>query len=304
LLSRDQALGSGGGGPPVVYATTAGTGFLRPSTGAEDLNADDCFEAPQGISLVLRKGSPLQVRARASTPWTRPGRSVRFSAIVERSGSGEQLSYSWYFDDGHSASGPEVSHSFAKRGSYDVVIGVTTPGNDTGISDVVTVQVGAPVAGGPNREGGGNSRTDDAPDHGAADGPESGAGGGAGAGTEFGGASASPTPADTQPAAAPNIHQGTTEPPAQKAEREPAGHRVVGELLSESTDAPAQITAEQAAARRGQLEGDSGGGGLPTAAWGLLATLGLLGTGALLETGGAGRLFAAMRHKSAPGASA
>jgi PKD domain len=177
-LSRHQALDPGAfaDGPPAVYATATGTGFLRPSTGPEDFNASDSFEAPQGITIVLGKGTPLQVRAKASTLKTRPGQKVSFSAAVERAGAGEQLSYSWYFDDGHSASGAETSHAFAKRGSYDVVIGVTTPGDDTGASDVVTVQVGAPVEQGPNRTGGGSNRAGGAPDHGAADGPSTGPG--------------------------------------------------------------------------------------------------------------------------------
>ncbi len=148
LLSRHQALDPGAfpDGPPVVYATAAGTGFLRPSSGPGDLNATDSFEAPQGISLVLRNGSPLRVRAQASTLRTRPGRPVTFTAVVDRAGAGERLSYSWYFDDGHSASGAGVRHRFAKRGSYDVVVGMTTPGDDAGASAVVTVQVGPPLA--------------------------------------------------------------------------------------------------------------------------------------------------------------
>lgn len=60
-----------------------------------------------------------------------------------------------------------MRHRFAKRGSYDVVVGVTTPGDDAGASAVVTVQVGAPLAG-PDRKGGGTNEEADAPDHGAA----------------------------------------------------------------------------------------------------------------------------------------
>src|SRR5262249_22945583 len=60
LLSRDQALS--GDRPPVIYAAAGGTGFLRPSAGSGDLNASDSFTAPQGLSVVLRKGSPLRVR--------------------------------------------------------------------------------------------------------------------------------------------------------------------------------------------------------------------------------------------------
>ncbi|HEX5929676.1 MAG TPA: PKD domain-containing protein [Solirubrobacterales bacterium] len=275
LLSRDQALDAGAfaDGPPVVYATATGTGFLRPSAGPEDLNATDVFEAPQGVSVVLRKGRPLQVKARASTLRTRPGQPVRFSAVVERAGAGEQLSYSWYFDDGHSAGGPEVSHSFAKQGSYDVVVGITSDGNESGASAVVTVQVGAPLAG-PDRKGGGRNNTANAPDHGAADGPSTGAG----TGGDVGGSAGDSV---TQPSSA----TARSQPPKDRQDQPASGNgtRISGELLSAGSEpVPSRSPEQKAAARRGRLEGD-GGGGLPTAAWGLLATLGLLGTGALIE---------------------
>jgi hypothetical protein len=290
LLSRDQALDPGAfaEGPPVVYATAAGTGFLRPSSSPEDLNASDSFEAPQGILLVLRKGSPLRVRARASTPRTRPGRPVRFSAIVEQAGSGEQLAYSWYFDDGASATSAEATHSFAKRGSYDVVLGVTSDGNDVGASAVVTVQVGAPL-GGPDRKGGGTDNKATAPDHGAAGPP-------AATGAQTG---APPTGAagpaarrvgcaslDTQHGRRPCVQRGIADPSPPKPEPAPAlGQPIEGELVSSSTDAALPPAPKHDAARSGQPEGDSGGGGgIPGAAWGLLAALGLLGAGALIET--------------------
>jgi PKD domain-containing protein len=274
-LGRDQALDEGAfaDGPPALYATADGTGFLRPSAGAEDLNAADSFVAPQGISVVLRKGKPLQVKARASKPWTRPGQRVRFSAVVERSGAGEELSYSWYFDDGHRASGPEVSHSFAKRGSYDVVVGVTSSGDEAGASAVVTVQVGAAPAG-PDRKGGGRNRTSGAPDHGAADGPWNGAG----TDGDVGGSAGDKVTAPSLATAQSRPRKDRQDQPVPSS-----GTRISGELLSADLDAPPRPARQQAAARRGRLE-ESGGGGLPTAAWGLLATLGLLGTGALLET--------------------
>jgi hypothetical protein len=58
--------------------------------------------------------------------------------------------------------------------------------------------------------------------------------------------------------------------------------RVEGELVSSETELPAPVP-EQAAARSGHLDGDGGSGGIPGAAWGLLATVGLLGAGALIE---------------------
>ncbi len=275
LLSRDQALDPGAfaDGPPVVYATAAGTGFLRPNAGVEDFNAGDSFEAPQGISLVLRKGSRLRVRAEASTLRTSPDKPVHFQAIVEQAGSGEQLTYSWYFDDGASASSAEASHGFAKRGSYDVVVGVTGDGDDTGASAVVTIQVGPPIAG-PDRKGSGSNDNASAPDHGAADRSEPGVGAAAG-------------PAAADPA---TTHVVPSPAPEPKPKQRPApGERVVGELVSASIDPP-PAASKQAAARSGQLQGN-GGGGIPGVAWGLLATLGLLGTGALIETGGIARFL-------------
>lgn len=274
-LSRHQALDPGAfpDGPPVVYATSSGTGFLRPSSAAGDLNAPDSFEAPQGVTIVLRKGSPLQVSARASTLRVRPGEIVEFSAEAEGGGAGERLAYSWYFDDGASASGPGASHSFARRGSYDVVVGVTAPGDETGASAVVTVQVGPP-RGGPDRKGGGDRRDRRAPDHGAATAAEGG-----GAAPPGDAASGAPAPEAS--------HRQPPEPrpkPTAATSQAPAGAHISGRLLS----APAAATSEpqgQPGARAGSPDGEeSGGGGLPGAAVGLLIAAGLLGAGALGES--------------------
>lgn len=264
LLSRDQALDptAFADGPPVVYKTATGTAFLRPNASAEDLNADDSFEAPQGISIVLRKGTQLQVRAKVSATKVKIGQKVSFSVTVEGAGAGEQLDYSWYFDDGsRRTDGIAATHSFAKRGSYDVVVGVTTPGNDTGSSDVITIQVGAPVAGGPNRKGGGTNQSAGTPDHGAAEGSSTGTG-----------------LSTTSPA---HSGEGPTPEPTQAL----PGEQVEGELISATTTMPPKDEQEQAAARTGNLDesGSAGGGGVPTVAAGLLATLGLLGLGALIE---------------------
>lgn len=271
LLSRYQALDPSAfaDGGPVVYATASGTGFLRPSGGSDDFNADDSFETPQGVTLVLRKDSPLRVVAKASPLRTKPGQPVSFEAVVERAGAGEQLAYSWHFDDGGSAIGASVEHSFARRGSYDVVVGVTTAGDPAGVADVVTVQVGAPLAG-PDRKGGGSNRDAGAPDHGAAGSPS----------VDPMGSGVGDTPPDTRPPAALSVRRGTTHPALQAAPGEP----VVGELVSAS----APINKEKlVTARRGQLdENDGEGPGLPGAALGMLVTVGLLGAGAMIEARG------------------
>jgi plastocyanin len=283
LLSRDQALASTGDGPPAVFASDIGTGFLRPSTGAEDLNAADSFSSPQGIAIVLRKGDHLKVKATASPRRTKPGQTVEFSAVVEQAGAGEQLTYSWYFDDGSSAEGAEASHTFAKPGSYDVVVGVTTPGDETGASAVVTIQVGAPL-GGPNRKGGGTNDGAGAPDHGAATGPTSGSylpSTGSSLPSSMGPAASGSglAPADTQVGRRPTVRRSTTTPPP------PPGDLVEGELVSAEAPLAQEPAEPQAAARTGSPDG---GGGIPGAAWGILATLGLLGAGAAAEAGGVG----------------
>jgi hypothetical protein len=274
LLSRNQALDPGAfpDGPPVVYASAAGTSFLRPGSGADDLNASDSFEAPQGVTIALRKGSPLQLRAETSTRRTRPGERVRFSVEVEGAGAGEALAYSWYFDDGASAKGADATHAFSRQGSYDVVVGVTTPGDSTGSSAVVTVQVGPPREG-PNRKGGGTRRDRDAPDHGAA--------------TGAGGSLSGPTATSAVPSASPDSAPSPDEPakPSPKTaatSQAPAGAPISGQLLS----APAAATSEpeqQPGARAGSPANESSGFGLPGAALGLLLTGGLLGLGALTE---------------------
>ncbi len=276
LLSRHQALDPSAfaDGPAVVYATASATGFLRPSGGSEDFNADDSFEAPQGVTLVLRKDSPLRVVAKASPLKTKPGQQVSFEAIVERAGAGEQLTYSWSFDDGHSASGASVEHSFGKRGSYDVVVGVTTPGNPAGASAVVTVQVGPPLAG-PDRKGGGRNRDVEAPDHGAATGTPGAATPGLPAASPESGVGVAPT--DAQRGRRPRVRRSN-------ADTAPAGEPVVGELVS----ATAPVYKEKSVgARTGQLdEGDGEGPGLSGAALGILVTVGLLGAGAMIEARG------------------
>ncbi len=293
-LSRTQATepAAFAEGPPVVYSTGAGTGFLRPSAGPEDDNAADSFQSPAGLTIVMRKGASLQVRVEATPRRASVGEKVSFRAVVERSGSGEALSYSWYFDDGNSGAGQTATHSFAKPGSYAVVVGVTAAGEDTGTSAVVRIQVGKAPAGGPDREGGGHNESAAAPDHGAADGPS-----GPAAPSVAPAPVIAPTPEAESPATAPTP-EVKAEKPKPKAEKKrprkatpkPTGEFVTGELLAADVEAqpPAATPTKRAAARTGTLRADDGdgGGGVPGAAWGLGAVVVLLGIGALAEAGG------------------
>jgi hypothetical protein len=290
VLSRYQALDKHAfdNGPPVVYATGGGTGFLRPDSGPGDLNASYSFEAPQGLRVVLRKGVQLQVRASATPLRADPGEKVSFSAVVEGAGSGEQVTFTWNFDDGArlTDAGDNAVHKFAKPGSYEVLVNVTTPGNETGVSDIVTIQVGDPAEGGPNRKGGGKNKDENAPDHGAATGPATSTPG------ESGSASIPPPPVESFPPPTESFPEPEPEPLPQLEPQpapEPEGEPVSGVLLEEGgTAAPEPDTGseeEPAAARTGTLseKGGGDGGGLPDAAIGFVITGALLGAGGLIE---------------------
>ena len=300
-LSKAQALGEPA---PVVYSTGTGTGFLRPSAGPEDDNAADSFQSPAGLTIVMRKGASLQVRVEARPRRTGVGKKVDFHAVVERAGSGEALSYSWYFDDGNSGEGQTATHAFAKPGSYSVVVGVTAAGEDTGASAVVRIRVGEAPEGGPDRQGGGKNKSAGAPDHGAADGPSGPSS-----------ANPSPLPGSSAPEAeAPAVVPSPVPVPTpetaptpetkrqqSKPERKPrakekpeltperGGEVVTGELLAANAESlpPAAPPPRQAAARTGTPRADDpgGSGGVPGAAWGLGAVVVLLGLGALAEAG-------------------
>jgi hypothetical protein len=297
-LSSTQALAEPA---PVVYATPTGTAFLRPSSGSGDDNAGDAFEAPQGLTIALRKGASLQVKVEATPRRTEVGKKVHFKAIVERAGSGEVLDYSWYFDDGNSGEGATAVHSFAKPGSYAVVVGVKAEGEETGTSAVVRIQVGKASTGGPNRTGGGTNKAKNAPDSGASEGASGGAETTtptrAGASGSTGTAAAQPAvpPSSPPPGAPDHRHKdkaAAKHAPAAKKQAapapEPTGEEVSGELLEGEAEAKPEVTkTKQVAARTGtpEVEDGGGGGGVPAAAWGLGAVVALLGIGALGEAG-------------------
>lgn len=65
------------------------------------------------------------------------GETVAFNATGENS---NRLRYRWDFDDGSSASGPSVQHSFTEPGNYEVTLQVTGP-NDINDSTTQLIRV-------------------------------------------------------------------------------------------------------------------------------------------------------------------
>lgn len=303
LISRRQATTEGAfsEGPPVIFRDSEGLHFLRPSAGGSDYNAADLISLPQNATLAIRarSGTLVQVSAKASKRKVKVGEQVSFTATLDRSAAGEDVEFSWYFDDGASAKGPEVTHRFRRPGLYDIVVGVTTPGDRVGASATVTVQVGSPKKQGPKRRGGGTNKAKNAPDSGASEG---GSGPGQAGPPPSGGSGPSYPPADSGPSFVPSPPAPDPAPEPEpetvpEKKPEPRGDQITGQLLAATDIEPLDLsqpttpskTSEQPPAARTGSEDPIGGGGIPGAAFGVGTALLLLAGGGLLEARGIGR---------------
>lgn len=275
-------------GRPIFWSDDRGVHFLRPSAGPGDANADDLLTAPDGaLRVALRSSGGLTVAATASRLRVRKGQLVTFSATVSGPGS-EQAGVSWYFDDRQSASGRRVTHRFSRPGTYEVVVSAGADAERTGADDLLTIQVGKPRTGGPDRKGGGTNAAAGAPDSGAASGVSGAAGGSSPPPTP---SAAAPTPA---PAAPPEPSQPQPKPAAPELEdlaeapTSGADEPVEGILLSDAspTPTPAQADALRAARTGTPKPPSEAAGSIPPVVWGSLLALALLGLGAWRERRG------------------
>ena len=209
----------------------------------------------------------MKVEATATNAAVRVGQRVTFTASA-KGGTGGKPVYSWTFGDGsRGASGARVTHSFREKGSYNVLVGATTADDRTGATAVIRVRVGPPAKG-PDRQGGGTAGRSSA--------PSSGTAAGGGSGTSGGTGDAARGPARAPRAAAPA--RRTRPAPT------PGGRQIEGRLLADATVVSSRPAARKRAARTGNDgEGEQGGFAVPGAAVGVLATLGLVGAGVLME---------------------
>jgi hypothetical protein len=247
-------------GPPLVFANGSGFHFIRPSAGPGDNNAGDRIDDHGELVVALRTGTLIDVDARASRDRARPRTAITFKAAVARAAAGERLNYSWYFDDGSSAKGPEVTHSFARTGTYDVVVGVTSADDDVGGSSVVSVRVGKRAAG-PRRKGGGTNRDALAPDSGVA--------------SAVGAATSATTRGRER-----STNRGRRR---TRQRNDTSNERVSGTLLASlDSSAATNLTGRLTAARTGSGE-EHDPGAIPASVWAILAALVLFGGGAWSE---------------------
>jgi PGF-CTERM protein len=115
---------------------------------------------------VSTLGQDVGVRATFDVTPNEPiaGVSVTFDASESRTNTGEILSYTWDFDDGGSAAGPIVTHTFTEPGPYTVTFEFV---DDVGWVESASVTLS--VAEAPDEsDGDGPTETTDAPEKPAA----------------------------------------------------------------------------------------------------------------------------------------
>lgn len=227
-MTRTQI--EGAGAVPALYLEGGQAAFIRTSYGPTDANAGDLFA---GASIIVKQApvsaddGPIAT-ASATPKAVKAKKQVTFTAKITNAAAGQQFTYRWNFDDGTSATGESVKHSFKKRGTYRVLLTATPEGETVSAPSAVVVQVGAPVKSKKKRTGTGTNDSAAAPLTGAADGD---AGNGDQAAT------------DNPPASKKKKKRDPAEQPASDLEV------VSGELMAASAPLVAQSTL---AARSGQ----------------------------------------------------
>jgi len=293
-------------GPPVFYVEDGHVRFLRP---AGDGGEPAQVSGAGPLALRLSRSARLEVSAAASKHRTKPGQPVTFTATVAGAQRGEPVEISWYFDDGRSASGRQVTHRFRKPGSYDVVVGATSSADEPGADATVTRQGGKPPKG-PDRKGGGTNTSEGAPDSGGGTGaPGAGDSDPGGTGESDPGSGESdpgagePDPAATEPAGAEERRRARERRAARGARRaasdaapsspspdgaapDAAGAQPVRGIELADLDALSGPAGRDAlgAARRGRLRDERDAGPrVPPGVWWTLGTMALLAAGGWRE---------------------
>jgi chitodextrinase len=139
---------------PVVHSIGDGMEYVRPLTGPNDANNNDVFtpaDASTPLDVYVFTGPELTVKETASKRKVQPGTPVQFSATVTDNGTARPASsvdYSWTFGPDGTASTASPTHTFAKAGTYLVLLTVTGATDGAGgQATPVLITVGSPKAG-------------------------------------------------------------------------------------------------------------------------------------------------------------
>jgi PKD domain len=146
--NRDYRLAAGS--PLIDAGDPAGLAADEPTTDLSRsprvVNGDGGCTARQDMgAFEFQPGqrAPINVTAAAQPVSAAAGSAVGFSATA-CDPDGDQLVFSWSFDDGTAASGPSVSKAFATGGTHVGTVTVSDPGGRTA-SATASVQVAPPT---------------------------------------------------------------------------------------------------------------------------------------------------------------
>jgi len=307
LLRRGQVTSSKAfaDGPIVVYVDDQGQlAFLRPQGQADaDHNATDAFAIAGNLNVRLRKKAPLKLDVRVTPEHPKVGQTVRFDATATGQAAGDKLAFQWYNRAlGFNLDGATVRHRFTKKGSFWVLLTVSSGFSDND-DDTKGVRVDVEAKKSENnRPGGGTNDDDDAPDSGTSTGTGTGTGTGSTGGytaPDYGydpGTSSPVTPSPVTPAVTTPPAPTTPTPPptpttpketvpTTSGETEVQGTVLTGLSLAAANVPPAAVTntpdaaVDDVAARTGtpkKLPDPTGGLHVPAGVWILLLLVLLL----------------------------
>jgi hypothetical protein len=134
-------------GPASFWVDQGCIQFFRPSVEGGANAEDRLASCGAALTVGVRDGALLTVRAAASPSSANVGTLIEFTATAEGGEAGEPITYAWSFGDGSSAAGPAVAHAFGAAGSYRVRVTASGEDESGGESAPVTVIVGNPPAG-------------------------------------------------------------------------------------------------------------------------------------------------------------
>lgn len=119
-------------GPPVFFEQDGATVFVKPGTGSGPGSTVRFTNAAIGVTIGV--DDDLSVSLRASPETVESGDDVTLRAKVKDPPAGQSLEYRWTFGDGRSrtTSKSSVTHTYAKKGNFLVVVTVTTDGGASG----------------------------------------------------------------------------------------------------------------------------------------------------------------------------
>ena len=119
----------GAGDPSITGPLTDLLGNPRPGAGSTHVGMG-AFEYQRVAPTAVATATPGSVEAGAPATFSASGSSDP--------NPGDTLSYSWTFDDGATASGPNVTHTFTTAGTHTATLTVTAP---TGLAGIAHAQV-------------------------------------------------------------------------------------------------------------------------------------------------------------------